>query len=174
MQVGSARISRGQTESEKLTHALGRLGSLLRCQSNGFTSAAGSGDGSAGASSSSASFASHARMQPSCTSSSCRSSPSGSSSVALSRSGPLFSKRLPLVCSSRAFAKSARNSSSGTSKCFQAVAVRCAVCACCTAACRRCRMLPVIVGLSTGSPRRTGAANTPQSPEIRSIKRLAN
>ena len=30
-----------------------------------------------------------------------RSSPSGSSCAALSRSGPLFSKRLPLVCSSR-------------------------------------------------------------------------
>ena len=65
-------------------------------------------------------------------SSSCRSSPSGSSSAASSRSRPLFSKRLPLVCFSRAFAKRAPgNSSSGTSKCFQAAApaVRSAVCA---------------------------------------------
>ena len=62
-----------------------------------FTSAAGSGDGSTGASSSSDSFTSHARMHPSCTSSSCRSSPSGSSSVALSRSGPL-SRRSCLWC----------------------------------------------------------------------------
>ena len=87
VQVGGTRISKGQTESEKLTRALGRLESLLWCQSHGtFTSAAGSGDGSARASSSSASFTSHARMHPSCTSSSCRSSPSGSSSAVLSRS----------------------------------------------------------------------------------------
>ena len=45
------------------------------------------------------------------------------------------------MCSSRAFTKSAGNSSSGTSKCFQPVAVRSAVCAYCSSACRRWRML---------------------------------
>ena len=35
MQVGSTRFSEGQTESEKLTHALGRLENLLWCQSHG-------------------------------------------------------------------------------------------------------------------------------------------
>ena len=59
-----------------------------------FTTAAGSGDRSAGV----IRPAPHPRADH---------PPSGSSSASMSRTGPLFSKRLPLVCSSRAFAKSA-------------------------------------------------------------------
>ena len=56
-------------------------------------------------------------------SSSCRSSPSGSSSASLSRSGPSFSKRLPLVCSSEPSPKApttlrrARGNASKQSRC---------------------------------------------------------
>ena len=35
-ELGSTRISKGQTESEKLTHVLGKLESFLWCRSHGF------------------------------------------------------------------------------------------------------------------------------------------